>query len=87
MKLPLEFPRILLPLLVPVRVQSFYHFEACLLQSFKAAQNRRCVVDSFYFEISHRTGASMLGRSRTVGDNRLIAREFIDVCQDFVVRD
>ena len=59
---------------VPVRVRALYYVESGVLQRFKAAQDRRRVIDTFCFEISHRTGAGMFGRSSAVGDNRLVTR-------------
>jgi hypothetical protein len=39
------------------------------------AQYRSRVIDSLFFQDEHRTGARVFGGSRTIGNNRLIARQ------------
>ena len=53
----------------------------------QAAYQSSRIFDSFCFEISHRTGASMFGRSSTVGDNHLVMRKFVDARQHLVGRN
>ena len=79
--LPAAWP----PCLVPLRVRTFDYFKAGLLHRFKPTQHRSRVIQTFCFEISHRTGASMFARSRTVGNNRLIPRQFIHVSRNFSI--
>jgi len=54
-------------------------------QSVVAAENCCRISDTFCFEISHRTGAGMLGRSRAVSDDHLVARQFPRAGGNFIV--
>lgn len=53
----------------------------------EAAQQSRGVFYTFSFEIDHRTGARVFGRSSAVGDNQLVARHFAGLSQDLIDGD
>ena len=50
------------------------HRESCVFPRLEATQQCSRVFDTFSFEIDHRTGARVFGRSRTIGNDRFIAR-------------
>ena len=69
-------------LLRSVRIHPFHYFEARVNHCVVAAEDRSRVVDTYCFEISHRTGASMFGRSRAIGDNQFVTRQLVRMLQD-----
>src|ERR1700741_33497 len=54
-----------------------------LLPEIESTQQSCCVIDTFCLESGHRTGGRMFRLSRTISDNRLVARKLADVVQDF----
>lgn len=62
-------------------------WEAGFNQSVVAAENCCRISDAFCFEISHRTGAGMLSRSRAVSDNHLVARKLSGAIHNLTVRN
>jgi len=72
----------LLPSACSVWLRAGYDFKAGFDHSVIAAQNCRCVIDTFSFKIDHRTGGRMFGRSRAIRDNHLVTWQLIDVRQD-----
>ena len=61
-----------------------FHGESGVFPRVPATQECSGVFDTFCFEIEHRTGARMFGRSSTIGNNHLIPRQFIDTTDEFI---
>ena len=59
------------------------HGPVFLLPQIKAAQQGCYVLKSFRFELGHRTGGRMFLHSRTIRDDHLVARQFVQMAQDF----
>ena len=57
--------------------------EAGFDQRVITTEHRGRIVNSFFFEYPHRTGAGMFRRSRTVSDNHLIAGQLLPPLADF----
>jgi hypothetical protein len=55
---------------------SLFHRIARASPRFRAAEQSRDVFKTLLFEFERRTGAQVFGRSRTVEDDQLVAREF-----------
>ena len=53
-------------------------------ESVIAAEDGRRISDPHLFQNQHRTGTGVLGRSRAVGDNHLVTRQFIYMKEDFI---
>jgi hypothetical protein len=81
-----RFPHFLLStfsfLLFPVRIHAGCHFKAGLYHCVIAAQDRGSVFETLSLEIEHRTGARVFGRSRAVGGDHFVARQFINMSQN-----
>src|SRR5438477_5830613 len=64
-----------------------YHRQSGVFPALPSAQKRSRVLDSVSIEIQHRTGACMLGLSRTVSNQELAAREVFVVRRELAERN